>query len=96
MEKETWETICNGKNITSPDRATIPTHPDAQKSRLKGGENMKQIDQEILSDLNTKRLRLFEIRKKGNRPLDRRHTQLTEKIDEMTRKRMKGRGKLGK
>lgn len=57
---------------------------------------MKQIDQEILNDLEIKRQRLFEIRKPGNRPLDRRHIQLTEKIDEMIRKRMKGRRKPGK
>lgn len=58
---------------------------------------MKLIDKEILNDLETKRQRLFEIRKPGNRPLDRRHVQLTDKIDEMAKKRVKsGRRKHAK
>lgn len=50
---------------------------------------MKQIEKEILNDLEMKRVRLFEVRKKGCRSLDRRHVQLTETIDELTRKHMK-------
>lgn len=50
---------------------------------------MTEIEKEILNELETKRVRLFEVRTKGNRSLNRRHIQLTEKIDEMTRKRMR-------
>ena len=54
---------------------------------------MKLIDKEILNDLERKRQRLFDVRKPRNRQADRRYIQLTDKIDEMTRKRMKGRRK---
>jgi len=50
---------------------------------------MKQIENEILNDLEEKRCRLFEIRTPKTRKLNRWYVQLTDTIDELKRKHVK-------